>query len=855
MTKISFEVSARTARLIGQENFSNAEGAIIELVKNCYDADGKVSLVVFDIKYYGIPEIISSGAYESLHMKHTLITSSYEQNEGEYRLVKAPEGDMLKQLTEIFNSENSIYIVDNGEGMDEKTIVNKWMKIGTDNKLVEFTSKEGRIKTGAKGLGRFALDRLGLISNMITCPIDGKGEAHDWTMNWQQFEEQGRTLSDVQADLEEIKGFDYKTYLKNQFSSESIHQVLNNDDYDFSHGTIIRISNLRDQWDKLSLQKLFKSLESLIPPKELGLFFIYQFDLNQESEFGEVSSNYFNHYEYKVESEYIASKLKVKLKIERKELDIERTMQEFEDVFSIVESNNPYDLETLKKGGFEFEKDVTKILKWRKEDGEEFLKDVGDFKFNFYFTKLSKPGKEDFKSYPYYENDYSLFAKSFEKFGGIKIYRDHFRVRPYGEPGDDWLDLGKRQASSPASAGQRVGDWRVRAKQIAGVIDVSRVFNPNLRDKSDRSSLIENTTFETFKRIIVGIISEFEYDRSRILHPFYLKAKLEREKREKEDLRKKAEAIAKELIEEQNKNKEGEGQENKQSSEDTTSIIERKLSEFSTEQEKEKEEEESEKDVELRLLRSLASLGLIVASFDHELKAISNNLQPRLRYLEKHLASLITKEQIKELADNKNPFKLIEFIRTDHDKLKGWIDYSLSSIKTDKRKRKNLNFGNYFEQFGKNWKFVLKERNVNLVLCGNKNKNNNLRAFEIDMDSIFNNLLTNSLEAFKLRKEKYQREVKIEWSFSDGQVSIFYSDNGIGLSDVFADDPNEIFRPFVTSKRDKRGNEIGTGLGMYLVKNVIEDYNGEVELLSPKTGFAIKFSFDRTIRNQTNGHL
>ena len=49
MSEIPFSVSARTARLIGQENFTNAEGAVLELVKNSYDADAKVCIVVFDI--------------------------------------------------------------------------------------------------------------------------------------------------------------------------------------------------------------------------------------------------------------------------------------------------------------------------------------------------------------------------------------------------------------------------------------------------------------------------------------------------------------------------------------------------------------------------------------------------------------------------------------------------------------------------------------------------------------------------------------------------------------------------------------------------------------------------------------
>lgn len=46
--KIPFTASARTAMLIGAENFSNPEGAIIELVKNAYDADSPSCYILFD---------------------------------------------------------------------------------------------------------------------------------------------------------------------------------------------------------------------------------------------------------------------------------------------------------------------------------------------------------------------------------------------------------------------------------------------------------------------------------------------------------------------------------------------------------------------------------------------------------------------------------------------------------------------------------------------------------------------------------------------------------------------------------------------------------------------------------------
>ena len=45
---IPFAISARTAHLIGLENFANSEGAIVELVKNAYDADAKNVWITVD---------------------------------------------------------------------------------------------------------------------------------------------------------------------------------------------------------------------------------------------------------------------------------------------------------------------------------------------------------------------------------------------------------------------------------------------------------------------------------------------------------------------------------------------------------------------------------------------------------------------------------------------------------------------------------------------------------------------------------------------------------------------------------------------------------------------------------------
>ena len=66
MVKIPFKVSARTARLIGRENVATPKGAVIELVKNGYDADSRYSIVYIDNKYSVFHELLSVEQYIAL---------------------------------------------------------------------------------------------------------------------------------------------------------------------------------------------------------------------------------------------------------------------------------------------------------------------------------------------------------------------------------------------------------------------------------------------------------------------------------------------------------------------------------------------------------------------------------------------------------------------------------------------------------------------------------------------------------------------------------------------------------------------------------------------------------------------
>ncbi|WP_172426889.1 ATP-binding protein, partial [Flavobacterium sp. ACN2] len=306
MAKISFKVSARAGKLFGRENFSNPEGAIIELVKNAYDADANNCLVFFDIP-----------------------TKKIKESDG-------------KEIEIPIKEKSILYIIDNGEGMTEEVIKNHWMQIGTGNKEKEYISEDKRTKTGAKGIGRFALDRLGFETEMWTLSKNAKDKTGSfWKMDWNQFDEAEKVISDIEAELETIE-IDLKNIVKS-FTNKNplLGDIIEN--IKFDKGTIIKISNLKDDWFNEETSSVFKSLEALIPPKELNIpFEVYFKHFQQPKEFGKVETAFFNDFDYKLKATYNSETLNIDFEITRNEIDIQLLKKKYPDVYKL--KDHPYDL-------------------------------------------------------------------------------------------------------------------------------------------------------------------------------------------------------------------------------------------------------------------------------------------------------------------------------------------------------------------------------------------------------------------------------------------------------------------------------------------------------------------------------
>lgn len=839
--QIPFKVSARTARLIGRENVANAEGALIELVKNAYDADATVCIIYIVTSWLDLPEHLTERQY-NFHIRKIIELSipndsyTWSQKTQLYLLNrKCLDAQQLILLQEYFKKQMRIYVIDNGEGMSESIINNCWMTIGTNNKQTNYLSKKKRIRVGEKGIGRFALDRLGSRCYMVTKPdttvheVPEAVSAYRWSVKWDDFDSPNKVLEDITATLSDKPDFDLKHFITKVLpNSKAVSELIGK--HAFDSGTFLKISSLRDEWDSQSVSKLFKNLEQLNPPREGNSFNISLFWDKDIEGYGEVTGSVCDDYDYKLEAT-ADEKGDVKVIITRREYNLaglpDRLFQRSKM------KDFPYDRATFQTGSFELKRTLKELLPgFYDSSAADVLKRIGIFNFTFYFMKKTTT-KDDLKKYYYRDFNSSTRSKWLDSFGGIKIYRDNFRIRPYGEKGsnsEDWLGLGERASSSPAGIGKLSGGYKVRPYNLAGSIHISRTENLFFEDKSSREGFQETQEFDVFKQLLIEIISLFEDDRSYIAREM---SAIYTESNYDEIVRKKAEEIAARIRTKRDDPKE--------TQEDPEKEI---LAAHTQHQQEIIEELRSEQ----KLLRALASAGAITASFAHELQNLNGKLVYRFEELKELLSSYIDITALNGVPDFENPYIFIDDIQKQDERLKHWLNFSINSVRKDKRRRKNINILSYFDDFIASWSAALSTRKVDLNITNNDSSSLQQRFFEIDLDIIFNNLLVNSLDAFMLKSAPASRVVNINVAQDENHFYIEYNDSGPGLSaDII--DPDQIFECFYTTKRNpKTGEKIGTGIGMWLVKSVIEDNDGTVTFTNLRPGFAIKIKFPKKFK-------
>ena len=786
MPKIPFKVSARTARLIGRENIASSKGAIIELVKNGYDADSPLSLIYFN------------------------------------------------------REKDCLYIIDAGEGMTQTIIEDYWMTIGTDNKANDYWTKTGRVKAGAKGIGRFALDKLGDRCEMTTKFDTTKHKTNDgsvayiWKVNWKEFDDaDSKVIEDITADLEFKKVFDLKEYILDEIDDKRVQEVIKK--YPFDNGTVLKVTELRDNWEDFYISQVFDDLEVLVPPKEESGFQLFLFSKEEKSKYGEILGSVCDDYDYKLVAK-ADNNQNIKITIYRNEYDIDTIPLKFFDRKNMQDEN--YKKEVFQRGFWTTQRKFSELLPGFSDvDKENIFEKIGEFSFTFYYMKrtYTTPSLEKFYYNKFQSQDRQYWLN---KFRGIKLFRDNFRVRPYGEVRDsafDWLGLGGRKSKSPAPTSHPSGDWKTEPDNIAGLIRISRIGNVDFRDKSSREGLQENKTFQIFKQLLLGILEVFEKDRAKIAREMFLyNEEINKNIISNQDIKK----ITDRILKDENLFSQYESKDNKEKL-----VLAKTI--------KHKQEKIEQLEDEQKILRGMATSGIVTASFTHELSNLSGVLANRVDKLKKLFSEKAPKELYKDVPNFLNPYRLSEHMKNQDNKLQNWLKFSLESAKKDKRKRKKIYLEKYFEGFYNSWQSIFESREIDFTF--NVSDTIDMRAEEIDLDSIFNNLIVNSIDSFMRQKNNSNRSINILVTTTNKEIVIDYFDNGEGLSEDIIKH-KDIFQALYTTKRSEfTGEEIGTGLGMWLIDTIVREYNSKITLLYPKNkGFGIRIIFTRQYLREKN---
>jgi len=233
--------AARLIHTIGSDLIGDSYAALVELVKNSYDAD-------------------------------------------------ATKVDIIFKYTEIGN-ENAlvISIKDDGHGMDFNTVINKWLVPATDDKLKRKLSKnKTRTLQGRKGIGRFAASILGQEMTMST--IDENGEKSEAVIDWRIFKTD-EFLENIDLLVEkkktnEVSGTEILIIAKDEKYTEIV--IDENGDEE----TIEKIDTKLSYWNKDTLIQLVNELRKLISPFDESIDDEFKINLSFEnSPFPEIDEN------------------------------------------------------------------------------------------------------------------------------------------------------------------------------------------------------------------------------------------------------------------------------------------------------------------------------------------------------------------------------------------------------------------------------------------------------------------------------------------------------------------------------------------------------------------------------------
>lgn len=703
---------ARLITMLGDQLIKNEIIALVELIKNSYDADAswvKVSFINFASDY---------------------------------------------SLT----STSKIIIEDDGCGMNADILKKHWLNPATPDKLrrkkINAKTEKGRILQGEKGIGRFAIFKLGKTIKITTRRQrqDVKGYFID------EGDEVENTLvydfSKYDDNFLKENGQEKDLFLENlqvEFSQAPPTALVSKDIILGTtrrkrrpYGTIIEISNLKTKWSDLRVERVQKEVGKLQPIFSKDTYDDFGVWIYKDNQLTESQDRYKEQLNY-----CLATKSVFKV------TDGRYFSEDNSINFNINGQNVHLSFE---------DSDINGLKQFKKFNKPEYRTECGSFRFEFYIFDFNVDSGNPSKYF--LDNDEKKIIREHR----IYLYRDGLRVMPYGDPEDDWLRIDITRGTVRA-------DEFLSNDQVVGCVYISQAENPKLIDKTNREGLIEDgQALDDFITVLQLIL---QYLRKK---PFaqYL---IDKQRKKEIDRIKHGRPI--ELIE----------LSKKQYGDDQKILTFLKSFESSYTKEKKVLEDRINK------TENLAAVGLSIETASHDVMLF-------IRKTLENQDSLIRDITIGYEIDKEELQQRLTLIRGNLSMVETLMKDIQLLFPSTKSRTKNINVKEIIDKVSRLYKRAFNDYKI-YVDFEVTEQPLIVKTTDAVLLQVFINLFDNSL--YWLKTINIERHIKI--SIDGNNRRLIFSDNGPGIKD---DDVNYIFEAFYSGKGEE-GRGLGLYIARQLL--------------------------------------
>lgn len=463
-----FRVSARTVLQLGAELISSDTIAFNELIKNSFDAGSKRVIVRIIER---IPFVVAGELRTKLQsVQHLSVLNKDARsavNEVQIRIERSANGNApglseYLQRVAVANSSHvllalldeaaSIEFADTGEGMSLRELNDVYLTIGTSSRIKMRRApssghESGRPILGEKGIGRLSAMRLGMGLRVKTTK-KGERNWHLLDVDWRAFEQ------DLDALIESV-------------IIEPVEGPAKKDKDE--QGTQILITALNSRWSTEKVKTIAAELSKMMDPFTERILFPVSVYFNKTREMIPP----FN-----------------RLLFEHAHATVSACLSMEEGDEPVLRGRVNYLLERKEKALYLEGANLKSIAG---VESLNTLRSLGPFCMEAYWynrrilAEITGIGDRE---------QVRGLVRAWS--GGLMLFRDGFRVAPYGGPNDDWLNLDRISLSGRA--------FKVNRAQLIGKVDISSENNPRLTDQTNREGLRDNPEKLALKSLLLHIL-------------------------------------------------------------------------------------------------------------------------------------------------------------------------------------------------------------------------------------------------------------------------------------------------------------------------------------------------------------